>query len=164
MGFSFGNKSSTLLSSCENSLVRAAEMAILHSEVDFSITEGHRTVERQFELYKKGREEIDGVWKIVDRSDIRTGIDGKNKRGNHNYMPSRAFDICIYFPGKPRLAYDREHLTYVAGVIMACASILQKDGDIDGKIFWGANWDGDGEILYDHTLWDRPHFEVRGLE
>lgn len=34
-------------------------------EFDCTVISGHRSPEEQFELFKKGRQEIDGVWKKV---------------------------------------------------------------------------------------------------
>lgn len=41
-------------------------------QYNFYIFETYRSYERQEELYKKGREKINGVWKIIDKSKIVT--------------------------------------------------------------------------------------------
>ncbi len=145
MGYKFGNKSTTQLQTCHKDLQLIAHEALKLSRVDFSINEGHRTVERQNELFKKGRSTINGI----------------TKKGKHNYQPSRAFDINICVAGKPKLAYDHKHLCYVAGIIISAAESLYAKGQVTHKIRWGGNWDRDGEILYDHNFWDMPHFEIK---
>ena len=52
-------------------------------EFDFTVIEGHRTLERQQELFKEGKSQIDGI----------------TTKGNHNYLPSRAIDIIPYKKG-----------------------------------------------------------------
>jgi len=86
-------------------------------------------------------------------------IDGINKKGKHNYNPSMAFDFYIYVPGK-KLSYDKLHLTFVAGLIIAVAKMLILDNKITHDIRWGGNWDSDGELISDQSFDDLPHIEL----
>ena len=88
----------------------------------------------------------------------KSKIDGVNKKGKHNYCPSRAVDIYAYYDGKAQ--YDITHMSYLAGVIIGVAKILYDDGEIDHEIRWGGNWDSDGKILIDQSFDDTPHFEL----
>jgi len=142
--FKFGKNSLKKLSTCEDDLQLIAHESLKISTVDFGIGEGHRTLKRQKELYDKGYSRIDGI----------------SKKGKHNFSPSKAFDIYVYVSGKPKLAYDKMHLAYIGGVILTVANKLLNDGLISHKVRWGANWDGDGELLYDQNLQDLPHFEL----
>ena len=147
MGYKFGNRSNKQLQTCHEDLQKILSLAISRSDVDFGISEGHRSVTRQYQLYVEGKSKIDG----------------KTKKGKHNYKPSLAADLYIYHPEletRRKLAYDKSHLSHVAGLIISCANELLERGEISHKIRWGANWDMDGIIDYDQSFDDFPHFEL----
>lgn len=147
MGYTFGQNSKEKLVTCHEDLQKVLVLALSRSEIDFGISEGHRSLERQKQLYVEGKSKIDGV----------------TKKGKHNYKPSLAVDLFVYHPDletRRKLAYDKSHLGYVAGLIMACAEELREKGEISHKIRWGANWDKDGIIDYDQSFDDFPHFEL----
>jgi peptidoglycan L-alanyl-D-glutamate endopeptidase CwlK len=137
---SFGN-----LKTCHEDLQKIFALAIQLTPVDFIITEGHRSIARQNELFKKGASKIDGYKKL----------------GKHNLSPSMAVDICAYVKGNKKLAFDPAHLAALGGSILASATILLSEGEITHQVRWGANWDMDGEILTDQRFDDMPHFELR---
>jgi peptidoglycan L-alanyl-D-glutamate endopeptidase CwlK len=141
----FGEGSKGNLDTCHNDLQLIANEAIKITPIDFGVSEGHRSVERQNKLFKEGKSKIDGI----------------NKKGKHNYSPSLAFDIYIYVKGKSKLAYDEKHLTFIGGVLIATAKRLYSEGKITHILRWGANWDGDGELIYDQSFQDLPHFELK---
>ena len=58
----------------------------------------HRPVEEQFELFKKGRREVNGEWIIDDSKSVVTYVDGKSRLSEHNYKPSRAIDVFLKKP------------------------------------------------------------------
>ena len=147
MSFNFGENSKKRLDSCHKDLQLIHKLAISRTKVDYGISEGHRSLKRQKELYDKGYSQVDGI----------------RKKGKHNYLPSLATDIYIYHPDlatRRKLAYDKGSLCYVAGIIDACAEELLKEGFIEHKIRWGGNWDSDGIILIDQSFDDLPHFEL----
>lgn len=132
---------------CHTDLQKILILAISRSNIDFGVTEGHRSIERQKQLYDEGKSKIDGI----------------NKKGKHNYNPSLAADIYTYHPDlntRRKLAYDKSHLSYVAGLIDSCALELYEKGEIEHIVRWGANWDSDGIIDYDQSFDDFPHFEL----
>ena len=141
--YKFSNKSKERLNTCHEDLRLIANIAIQRSQIDFGIAEGHRTVERQYDLYKAGLSKIDGV----------------NKRGKHNYKPSLAFDIYAWVNG--RSSYDQRYIIFIAGVILAVAKELKDQGRIQAELRWGGNWDGDGEIITDQSFNDLVHFEIK---
>lgn len=146
-GYSFGKRSLDLLATCHSDLQSIAKLAISRSDVDFGISEGHRTIERQKELFDQGKSKIDGV----------------SKKGKHNHYPSMAFDIYAYHPDaatRSKLAYDVPTLSYIAGVITSCAKELLDAREISHGLRWGGNWDSDGVILHDQSFDDLPHFEL----
>jgi len=140
----FSNTSEKRLSTCHKDLQILMHRAIETSPVDFGIAEGHRSVERQQELFNS--------------HPPRTQIDGVKKKSKHNYDPSQAVDIFGWVNG--RTCYDIRVMSFLGGWIMSLAAQLHKEGIIENKIRWGGNWDSDGEIITDQTLVDTPHFEV----
>lgn len=147
MEFKFGKNSLKKLQTCHEDLQKIMNLALSRSKIDFGITEGYRSIERQKELFDQGKSKIDGI----------------NKKGKHNYNPSEAVDIYIYHPNvqtRRKLAYDRVHLAYVGGIIESCAEELLNECKITHKVRWGANWDQDGVIDYDQSFDDYPHFEI----
>lgn len=147
MGYAFGKNSNKKLSTCHIDLQKIMNLAISRSKVDWGISEGHRPKTRQYQLYLEGKSKIDG-YKV---------------EGKHNKKPSEAADIFAYHPDlatRRKIAYDRTSLSYIAGLIDACAKELYDQGKISHLIRWGANWDSDGVIDYDQSFDDFPHFEL----
>ena len=134
----FGTRSEANLHSCDDRLQRVLRRALSYG-VDFSVIEGHRTLERQLSLYNQGKSQIDGV----------------NRKGQHNYWPSRAVDVLPY-PGEINgvsVWKDKQRFCVLAGLIMAAAA---EEGV---SIRWGGDWDGDGNNA-DSNFNDLPHFEL----
>lgn len=146
--YKFGERSNKNLDTCHPDLQLIARTVISRSKVDFGISEGHRSVERQYQLFLEGKSKIDG----------------KTKKGKHNYDPSLAIDIYIYHPDvdlRRKMAYSTIHLAYIAGLFDSVAVELLSKGRISHWIRWGANWDGDGVIDFDQSFDDYPHFELK---
>lgn len=142
--YQFGERSLQNLNTCHPDLILIAKEALKVSQVDFGISEGHRSPDRQLQLYNEGKSKIDGV----------------TKKGKHNYNPSLAFDFYAYVPGAKNLAFDTVHLMYLVGVITATAERLRQEGKIESFVRSGANWDRDGQLKYDQTFFDAPHIEI----
>lgn len=140
--FSFGAKSKAQLKTAHKDLQEIMNRAIRMSDVDFGIAEGHRTIEKQQQYFAEGKSKLDGV----------------NNKSKHNYDPSLAVDIYAYVNHKA--SWDKEHLSYLAGMIHAVAEMLFEQEIITHKLRWGGNWDGDGIILDDQSFDDLPHFEL----
>ena len=148
MGHVFGKKSLEKLETCHPDLQKIMKLAISRSFVDFGISEGMRSVERQKELFDKGLSKIDGV----------------TRKGKHNYDPSQAVDIYCYHSNpdtRRKIAYDMTHLAFVAGVIQSCAVELKNKGDITSDIRWGGNWNSDGVLVFDQSFIDGPNHEIK---
>ena len=140
--FSFGKASLEKLATCHSHLITVANTALLWSPYDFSIIEGHRSVERQQQLF----------------AEKKTHIDGVTRRGNHNYTPSLALDFLPY-PGSVNevdVWADDNRFAVIAGVFFASASHHHT------QIRWGGDWDGDGNAK-DQSLYDLPHIELVGF-
>ena len=98
---SFGTSSHSRLVTCERDIQTVMIEAIKY--FDFSVLEGHRPIEKQHDYWKQGRKMLDGAnplhresWYIADKEKVITHVDGYEKKGNHNYEPSRAIDIAPY--------------------------------------------------------------------
>tara|TARA_R110000868_G_scaffold1211_1_gene9239 strand:+ start:1515 stop:1967 length:453 start_codon:yes stop_codon:yes gene_type:complete len=147
MSFKFGNSSTTKLLTCHIDLQKILQLAISRSRIDFGIAEGHRSLERQKQLFDEGKSQIDGI----------------ERKGKHNVEPSQAADIYVYHPDletRRKLVYDKPSLCYIAGIIISCAEELLEKGEISHNVRWGGNWDKDGVILQDQNFDDLPHFEL----
>lgn len=121
--------------------------ALRISDVPFQIVQGARTIEEQQRYFN------DGKSKINPRDyPTREKLYAAAKHVTGPGMPlSRAVDIIIDVKGKE---YDKAHMCYVAGVVMAIARLRGI------PVRWGGNWDRDGELLSDQKLIDMPHFEL----
>ena len=160
MAHTLGQRSLKQYNTLHPDLQKIIDWGLRFCIVDFTLTEGHRPVERQFELYKKGREFVDGRWKVKNKKWIVTKIDGYNIKGKHNHDPSLAVDFCAYVPGKvEKLMWDTNHLSYIASSLVTIAEFLFEKGDIEHKLRWGGNWDKDGDLA-DNNFYDRPHVEL----
>lgn len=153
---SFGKRSLEKLKTCHKDLQKIFKLAISRSDVDFGISEGHRAIERQKALYAIGRT-------IELHKKPITKIDGVENTSLHNKYPSEATDYYIYHSDpviRKKIAFDKAHLAYVAGLLKSCARELLEKGEICHDIRWGANWDKDGVIDYDQSFDDYPHVEL----
>ena len=108
--YKFSQRSISNLEGCVDELQYIAYEAIKH--VDFTVIEGHRTLERQMQLYN------DGFTTLKDGS-------------KHNKFPSHAFDFIPY----PFTDWhDKGRFMEVANVLKELAR------DIKADITWGGDW------------------------
>lgn len=108
-------------------------------DFDCTVIYGHRSIEEQFELFKQGREKKDGWW--VKTGKTVTNLDGHNKKSKHNYLPSKAVDVCPY----PIDWNDIERFKLLATIVK------QKAKELNIEITWGGDW---------VSFKDYPHFEI----
>ena len=139
---SFGNTSNKRLETCEE------DLQVLFNEIvkdfDCIILEGHRSIKRQQRLFKEGKSKIDGI----------------NKKGKHNYDPSRAVDVAPYFAEVPHVRWnDTKTFYYFSGYVLGVAKELYKEEKMSHKVRWGGDWDKDHNIN-DQTFMDLVHFEI----
>lgn len=161
MDHKLGTKSKIQYDTLHTDLQMIVDWVLKYCVVDMTLVEGHRPVEKQFEYFKKGRQQDRGgkYTIIANRRDVITNIDGYDKKGKHNYTPSLAVDFRAYVPNKSQLSWDAIHLTYIGASMLLAAEFLFLQGVITHKLRWGGNWDKDGD-LSDNTLYDRPHVEL----
>jgi peptidoglycan L-alanyl-D-glutamate endopeptidase CwlK len=121
------------LETCHPDLRALFEEVIKHR--DCTIIEGHRSDERQEELWRTGASKLGP---------------GQSK---HNRSPSGAVDAGPYFPGEGIPWNDRERWLTWGGFVLGVAAVLGI------KIRAGSDWDGDW-LHSDQSFHDMPHFEL----
>lgn len=122
---------------------------------DNTILYGNRSIEEQFELFKKGRKFVDGEWVIVDKDEVVTYCDGYKKKSEHNYTPSRAVDAVPY----PIEWNNMNRMRFFVGYVLGVADEMYRNGEISHRIGSGMDWDND-TILKDQRFKDIPHFRI----
>ena len=110
MTFALGQRSKDRLQGVHPDLVKVIEEAIKDSPLDFSITEGLRTKERQKSLFDAG----------------------KSQTMNSRHITGKAVDIAVIKDGE--VTWDFKYYQLVADHIKKIA----KDMKID--IVWGGDW------------------------
>lgn len=110
MGFKLSQRSIDRMAGVNADLVKVVQLAITRSPLDFSITEGLRTVERQKELVAQK----------------------KSQTMKSRHIVGEAVDICVLIDGKAN--WDFENYRKVADVFKACAC------ELGVTITWGGDW------------------------
>ena len=110
MTYSFSTKSVSKLSGVHPDLQRVMLASIPNSPLDFGITEGLRSKERQQELFNSGK--------------------SQTMRSRH--LTGHAVDIAIFIDGKPN--WDFKNYQLVAEHIKAKAK------ELNVPIVWGGDW------------------------
>lgn len=109
-GFKFGTVSLTRLVGVNANLVRVAKLALQKSTVDFAITDGLRTLERQKQLL----------------------AEGKSRTLRSRHLIGEAVDVAAYVNGK--LSWDWQYYAAIAKAFKA-ASL-----ELGIPIEWGGDW------------------------
>ena len=138
--FIFSIRSIQLLNTADKRLGILANEVLKVSKIDFGITDGWRSQEKQLEYYQQGK----------------TECDGKNKISKHQI--GQAIDIVCYDPKTHKPTYDKKELYYyIAGLFEVKTEELNntifkyyKEKD-KIKIQWGGWWNSE----------DCPHFELK---
>lgn len=106
----FSERSNTKLEGVDERLIRVATLALQLSPVDFGISEGVRTLERQKELVKAGA--------------------SRTLKSKH--LEGKAIDVVAYVGGK--VAWDWPLYEKIAKAFRQAAE------ELDIKITWGGSW------------------------
>lgn len=142
--YKFGQRSLSNLSGCHEDIQTILNELIKY--YDFSVIEGHRTLEIQQKYFSEGKSKLDGV----------------KKKSKHQEYPSMAVDIMPYkkltnaFSGKE---LDNRRFYLMMGMVKAISLKLYEDGKISHKVRFGLDWDSDNTFT-DQTFHDLPHFEL----
>lgn len=134
----FGKASRERLKTIVPELQALAIDALAVGVIDFTVTDGRRSRERQQLYYETGRSKV--MW----------------PHSRHNvlqpYMLAEAMDLTPYVNG--RLSYNKAHCCVLAGVVLTLAKRRKLE------IRWGGNWDMDLEPVTDQDFQDLVHFEL----
>ena len=106
----FSERSNTKLEGVDERLIRVATLALQLSPVDFGITEGVRTLERQKELVKAGA--------------------SRTLKSKH--LEGKAIDVVAYVGGK--VAWDWPLYEKIAKAFKQAAA------ELEVNIKWGGDW------------------------
>jgi peptidoglycan L-alanyl-D-glutamate endopeptidase CwlK len=144
MTFKFSNSSLSKLETVDIRLQILAKEVLKASYVDFAITEGVRTIERQQQLY----------------------MGGQSKTLNSKHLEGKAIDICPVIKGK--LDYSKEaaaDLYFILGIFYLKAKELLEQYELTGgekglniRLRFGAFWDEDS--IKENKFVDAYHIEV----
>ena len=132
----FGKRSQRVKNELHPVLIKILDKAILSPPWDFGLHEGHRSVEVQMEYY------------LAHKSTI----DGKTRRGYHNYKPALAFDFHCSLKGntwdneKKEVDGDPAYLEEIARHIQDVA-----EDEFGISLTWGGDW---------NTFKDAPHLQL----
>ena len=110
MGFKLSQRSLDKMMGVNPKLVEVVKLAITKSPLDFSVSEGLRTVERQKELVAQK----------------------KSQTMKSRHIVGEAVDICVLIDGKAN--WDFENYRKIADVFKECAK------ELGVKITWGGDW------------------------
>lgn len=138
MAFILGKRSRQRLIGVHPDLVKVLEGALALSPIDFTVIEGVRTLERQQELYAKGRTTPGPkvTWSMQSR-----------------HLTGHAVDIGP-FDAKGNILWAETKKFLTIGKAMFAAA-----DQLCIPIRWGYDWDGD-KILMESGEYDGPHFEL----
>lgn len=135
----FSKRSLNNLKGIHPQLVSVMKEAIKNTPVDFTITDGVRTVAEQQALYAKGR---------TASGRIVTNADGIRNKSNHQAKADGygyAVDLYPYYNGTVHVN-DDIRLREIAKHILKVAK------GMGIKVDWGGNW---------KNFKDYPHFELK---
>ena len=131
----FGTVSLSRLTTCHPDL--QVLFSVVVEKFDCSILCGHRDEIAQTEAFEGGFSKVQ--W----------------PNSKHNQYPSLAVDVAPY----PVDWKDERRFYYFAGQVMAVATALYQQGEIEHEIRWGGDFDQDTQVK-DETFRDLPHFEL----
>lgn len=143
----FGKRSLDNLVGVHPNLVKVLKASITDSPVDFTITEGVRTTQKQQEYYSWGRTKKNPNTGKMTKV---TYVDGIKRKSNHQPKDDGygyAVDLYPYFDDKVQVQGD--------AVILALEEIAdhikKKAKELGIKIIWGGDW---------KKPYDPPHFQL----
>lgn len=141
----FSQRSKDALKGVHPRLVQLMEAVIKDTPVDFTITDGVRTVAQQKALYAKGR---------TAPGSVVTNADGVRSKSNHQPKADGlgyAVDLYPFVNGKLDFNDAGKQLPVIAAHIKATAKCLGIN------IRWGGDFAAKGK---QPKGWDKPHFEL----
>ncbi len=146
--YQFGKRSLDNLVGVHPNLVKVLNASITDSPVDFTITEGVRTTQKQQEYYSWGRTKKNPNTGKMTKVTYADGIKRKSNHQPKDDGYGYAVDLYPYFDDKVQVQGD--------AVILALEEIAdhikKKAKELGIKIVWGGDW---------KKPYDPPHFQLR---
>lgn len=146
--YQFGKRSLDNLVGVHPNLVKVLNASITDSPVDFTITEGLRTAQKQQEYYSWGRTKKNPNTGKMTKVTYADGIKRKSNHQPKDDGYGYAVDLYPYFDDKVQVQGD--------AVILALEEIAdhikKKAKELGIKIVWGGDW---------KKPYDPPHFQLR---
>ena len=121
--------------------VVAAKFMEAHPDLWMRCDYTWRSKQFQFDLFKKGRTLIDGVWKVTGAK--VTDKDGINSPSHHNVYPSRALDFII-FRGKTPL-WSTKADPVAQALYIEVGRLFESQGIVSGAT-WKSDWKDPGHV------------------
>lgn len=141
--FTFSRTSEQRLIGVHPKMVAVVRRAMSMQIMDFSVSEGVRTLERQQKLFDAGKSKTMNSKHLVQSTGFGHAVD---------LYPS-PIDMELVNQNNPK---EIARFGVLSGIMRTCAKL-------EGvEIINGMDWDGDGENL-DHNFFDAPHFELVGM-
>lgn len=138
-----GKRSVDNLKGVHPDMVKLMTAAIKKTPVDFTITEGLRTVQRQQELYRIGRRGIVGEHTVTQKDGVKSKSNHQAKSDGYGH----AVDLYPYYNGSVQV----QDKGVPAAQKKIAAHIKSVAKELGIKIVWGGDW---------KTPYDPPHFEL----
>lgn len=136
---SFSQFSKSRLQECHTDLQKIMNGVI--KIYDITILEGHRSEQRQQELFNSGNSKV-----VYPNS-------------AHNKIPSMAVDVAPHPISWSEDFSNTARYYYLAGIVKAISEELLKTNQISHKVRWGGDWDRD-DLYNDQIFNDLVHFEL----
>ena len=134
MNFKFGKSSEEKLSTVKDDLANVAKKALELSSIDFGVTEGRRSIEKQKQLV----------------------AEGASKTMKSKHLTGQAIDIVAYVDGS--ITWELQYYEKIA------QSFKKAKNHLGVKIRWGGNWNGyktdDYKLDPNNKFVDAVHFEL----
>tara|TARA_R100001530_G_C4206103_1_gene126079 strand:+ start:37 stop:558 length:522 start_codon:yes stop_codon:yes gene_type:complete len=149
-GYKFGASSKARLEQLDPRIQEILNEAIGTSPFDFKITQGKRTYDEQFDLWKKGRKWNPELGEETSPEAWEIGGDGSvvTKTMKSKHLSGRAFDIVALDKGAIDWK-DTEKYKKIATHLYKTAKSLGYEKDFQ----WGGDWK--------YNWKDLPHYEIR---
>ena len=145
--YNFGETSKSRLNTCHGDLQTICNEVI--KNIDFSILEGARTLEKQQEYFNS--------------VPPRTTLDGINKKSKHQVTKenplSNAVDVAPYPIDFKNKSKSKARFYLLAGYFFQASETLYREGKINHKLRWGGDWNSN-KNFEDQSFDDLPHFEL----
>lgn len=145
--YQFGKRSLDNLVGVHPNLVKVLKASITDSPVDFTITEGVRTIEKQQEYYSWGRTKKNPNTGKMTKVTYADGIKRKSNHQPKDDGYGYAVDLYPYFDDKVQVQGD----AVVIALEEIANHIKKKAKELGIKIVWGGDW---------KKPYDPPHFQL----